>query len=272
MVINGVNRYSNDLWEHLAEVRIAMSPSLSRLARACPRRIAVALLLGAIGGCGLAEYEAKMEDGQKRIDYLDKQNAYLGGAIEPPPPEKAPAGPDGTVTIKPKIELFLRVPKGIETKFEPVTVGGGGLLYRYPRELATAHPAQKSGSAPAKQPPEFQEVLVAVSTDRDRNEFWQAILQPFGGFDTSSMTRETLQAPGRPPLNYEKLAFEAPAPPTNYFCFVHQAQNVFVAVVFSVKRELATNPDVVAAMEYSLKSLGVGAEATALRSRFRPPN
>src|SRR5205807_384084 len=104
--------------------------SLRGLVRAWPRRIAAALLLVAIGGCGLAEYEAKMEDAQKRIDYLDKQNAYLGGVIDPPPPEKNPSGTDGTVTIKPKIDLFLRVPKGIEAKFEPATVGG--LLYRYP--------------------------------------------------------------------------------------------------------------------------------------------
>ena len=115
-------------------------------------------------------------------------------------------------------------------------------------------------------------MLVAVSTDRTRDEFWQAILQPFGGIDTSSMTRETLQAPGRPPLIYEKLAFSAPSPPTSYFFFVHQAPNALVAVVFSVKHELATNPEVVAAMEYSLRSLGVGPEATSLRSKFRPPN
>jgi hypothetical protein len=244
--------------------------SLRRFARAWPRWIAAALLLGAIGGCGLAEYEAKMEEAQKRIDYLDKLNAYLGGAIEPPPPEKNPAGPDGTVTIKPKIDLFLRVPKGIETKFEPATVGG--VLYRYPRDPATARPVQRAGSAPVKQPPEFQEVLVAVSTDRSRDEFWQAILGPFGGIDTSSMTRETLQTPGRPPLIYEKLAFSAPSPPTSYFFFVHQGPNVLVAVVFTVKHDLATNAEVVAAMEYSLRSLGVGPEAGPVRSKFRPPN
>jgi hypothetical protein len=246
-----------------------MSQLLRGLARACPRRIAAALLLGAIGGCGLAEYEGKMDDAQKRIEYLDKQNAYLGGVIEPPPPEKNPPAPDGTVTMKPKTDLFLRVPKGIETKFEPGTIGG--LLYRYPREIATARPTQKAGVAPSKQPPEFQEVLVAVSTDRNRDEFWQAILGPFGGIDTSSMTRETFQAPGRPPLNYEKLAFSAPSPPTSYFFFVHQAQNVLVAVVFTVKHDMATNPAVAAAMEYSLTSLGVGPEASSLRSRLRPP-
>jgi hypothetical protein len=268
MVINGVSGYSNGSSSGtLAKVRNAMSPSLRGLARSWRWRIAAALLLGAIGGCGLAEYEAKMEDAQKRIDYLDKLNAYLGGAIEPPPPEKNPVGTDGTVTIKPKIDLFLRVPKGIEPKFEPTTQGG--LLYRYLREPATLHPAQRAG-IPAKQPPEFQEVLVAVSTDRSRDEFWTAILGTFGGIDTSSMTRETMQAPGRPSLMYEKLAFSLP--PTSYFFFVHQAQNVLVAVVFVVKHDMAANSEVLAAMEYSLKSLGVGPEATSVRSRFRPPN
>ena len=51
-----------------------------------------------------------------------------------------------------------------------------------------------------------------------------------------------------------------------------QSAAALVAVVFSVKHELATNPEVVAAMEYSLRSLGVGPEATSLRSKFRPPN
>jgi hypothetical protein len=228
-----------------------------------------ALLLGTIG-CGLAEYEAKMDEAQKRIEYLDKMNTYLGGAIESPPPEKSPAAADGTVTVKQKVDVFLRVPKGIETKFEPGVLGG--VLYRYPRDTTVARPAQRAGVPPSKQPPEFQEVMVAVSTDRSRDEFWQAILGHFGSPETNTMTRDTLQAPGRPSLTYEKLEFVAPSPPTTYFFNVYQAQNVLVAVVFAVKPDIAKNPDVAAAMDYSLKSLGVGPEANLARSRFRPPN
>ena len=93
------------------------------------RRVCVAapLLLLAMGGCGLADYESKMERGQKLIEFIDKQNVYLGNPIEPPPPEKAPAGPDGTVVPKPKVELFLRLPKGVETKPEPATIGPDSL-------------------------------------------------------------------------------------------------------------------------------------------------
>ena len=145
--------------------------------------------------------------------------------------------------------------KGVLATSPPLWAPNDGRLI-----FATARPAQRAGS-PAKQPPEFQEVLVAVSTDRSRDEFWQAILGPFGGIDTNSMTRDTLQIPGRQSLIYEKLAFSAPSPPTSYFFFVHQAQNVLVAVVFSVKHEMASNQEVLTAMEYSLRSLGVGPEA-----------
>jgi hypothetical protein len=234
--------------------------------------VAAPLLLLAVGGCGLADYESKMERGQKLIEFIDKQNVYLGNPIEPPPPEKAPAGPDGTVVPKPKVELFLRLPKGIETKPEPATMGP--ILYRYPKEVITAtRPSAKAGPIP-KGLPEFQEVLVAMSTERGRDEFWTAILSPFGAVDTSTMTRETLQAPGRPSLMFEKLSFNASLPLPNSYnhCFVHQAQNVMVGIVYSVPVDKANDPEIKAAMEASLMSLAVGPEAAQARARFHPPS
>jgi hypothetical protein len=247
-----------------------MARSVHFLRRVRSVRLAAPLLLLAIGGCGLADYESKMERGQKLIEFIDKQNVYLGNPIEPPPPEKAPAGPDGTVVPKPKVELFLRLPKGIKTKTEPPTMGP--ILYRYPKEEITAtRPSAKAGPI-QKGLPEFQEALVAVSTERDRDQFWTAILSPYG-VEPSTPTRETLQVPGRPSLTFEKLSFSTSSPPpSSYYFYVHQAQNVWVGIVFSMKLEKATDPEVIAAMEASLRSLAVGPEAAQARTRFRPPS
>ena len=217
-----------------------------RLPRRAQRVCIVApLLFLTMGGCGLADYESKMERGQKLIEFIDKQNVYLGNPIEPPPPEKAPAGPDGTVVPKPKVELFLRLPKGVETRPEPATIGP--ILYRYPKEVVLATRPSPRAAPIQKGLPEFQEVLVAINTERNRDEFWTAILSPYGApaNTTSTMTRETLQAPGRPSLVFEKLSFSAssPPPPSSYYFFVHQAQNVMVGIVFRTGKSQRSRGD-----------------------------
>jgi hypothetical protein len=227
------------------------------------RLVLCATLFASIAGCGLAEYEAQMEKAQKHLEYIDKENQYLGEAIELPPPEKAPPGAEPKSS--PKIDLFFRPPKGFLPKYEATPVGN--LLYRYPRDAGSRpHPG---GSG--KQAPEFQELLVAISTDRSRDDFWKEILVPFAGVDTNSMTRETKQPLGRATMLFDKLAFDVMQPPARYLIYVYQVPpSTQIAVIFNLKPESAGDAQVTTAMDYSLKSLAVGPEAALMRQRYHP--
>jgi hypothetical protein len=227
----------------------------------------LALLLTMITGCGLADYEAKMDAAQKRLEYLDKESVYLGDPIEPPPVIR-PATEEGAPKPKP-IDLFFRPPRGIATKYEAMPVGS--ILYRYLRDpLSSQRIAPRTAGQPIKSPPEFQEVLVAMSADRSRDEFWNDILNAFGGVDAKNMTREIKQPLGRQPLTFDKLPFNVSPPPTSYFVFVYEAQNVHVAIIFSVKQDKAADAEVANAMDFSLKSLAVGPEALRLKQQYHP--
>src|SRR5437899_2116987 len=90
--------------------------------------LCVLLLVSLLGGCGLADYEKRMDQQRERLRIIDEENKYLGDMLEPPVADK-----DGARPIP--FDIFLRLPRGI-SKIIADKDGAYSLqdqiIYRYP--------------------------------------------------------------------------------------------------------------------------------------------
>lgn len=76
------------------------------------RRLIVALSLLAVPACGLSDYEARMEETQKREERFREENKYLGE------PVKIPSRKDKEGQEIALASMFFRPPKGIQSTGE----------------------------------------------------------------------------------------------------------------------------------------------------------
>jgi hypothetical protein len=79
--------------------------------------VGAAVLVCLLCGCGLSEYEAEMEKQQKRIDYMEEENAVLEADYFRMPPKK-----EGTKILIPANHFFFRPPKGFSADPAPTSV------------------------------------------------------------------------------------------------------------------------------------------------------
>src|SRR6266704_2826576 len=87
-----------------------------------PSVLIVAALIG-VGGCGLSDYQKRMDEQRARIQDFDDANRLLDDPIERPI-IKAPDGNDFTDKAAWHFETFLRLPKGYGTREKDKTVYG----------------------------------------------------------------------------------------------------------------------------------------------------
>jgi hypothetical protein len=226
-------------------------------------------------GCGLEDYEAKMLKEQKRIEYMDQENYYLGppiGALQPPavpPAPGAPATAKSTAPAKPPIDVFLRLPKGLATNPERTTLGTkDSPLYRF---LGAVTPPSNAPALAKPQPTEpgvqgFQVAYFAVSEEKKPN--WKEILQSFGAIDFSKSTRLTRknEATGATP-QFDSWRFSG-ADKADTLVFIYAGDPYQAAVVFKISSEKTQSPDVGKAIDLSLQSLALGPEALAASQRL----
>jgi hypothetical protein len=213
-------------------------------------------------GCGLADYEQKVAEQQRRIDYIDTENRYLGPPIAPPPramlgltetdPNAPPPAPG------PDFDIFLRLPNGISPQFDAAPFNG--ILYRY----------RNQGSP-------FTEVLIATTASMSREDFWKEVVAGFGSYDTTTPKKESKERLGRT-VEFESLGFTQGPPnqQTTYFVYMYSAQTGgsrpgVVAIIFAIPQSAAGNSEALTAMDMSLKTLAIGSEAKQMRQLYRPP-
>ncbi len=92
--------------------------------------LSAVLVLGALG-CGLGDYEQRIDRQKERLKRVDKENQVLGE------PLNNPMKPDGSEPLFP-FEFFLRPPKDIDsTPMEKPYVFGNVQLYAYPSAAQT---------------------------------------------------------------------------------------------------------------------------------------
>ncbi len=217
-----------------------LSPFIHKL-RALMPMLVLALCLPLSAGCGLSEYEDRMEREQKRVNYIDEENKHLEGTPLKLPekksddkkPDEKEAGP----------ELFFRPPKGFATTAEPKPTG---ILIRF-------------GAGSAKG---FEYLLVAVERTDKTEDFKkrvqaslvQASLSTIPG---NTKPKEVGQRSDRP-LRYDCVEQSNHPELLVYF---YREDPYSVAIVFRKDTAAQGGANLEESINYSLASLMVGSAA-----------
>jgi hypothetical protein len=239
--------------------------------------VALSLLAGT--GCGLGDYEQLMDKERARVKEFDEEYKFLG------PPLNMPAdATEGDVRKQPalqRIDVFLRPPKGVSNKcadkeqFKDKPANTNGMpLYRYTwGESANVFLAGEIGM-PSEQ---FQrEVRLGL---RDYHE--AKYKRPLPILEQPATQAPDLKPlPSRsgqlPPVRFRtQTVAEPPAadpkesPRFRYQIYYHQSGKDQVAVIYQVPLNAGEQPDVGRAINFSLRTLGVGpANSTAQRKAY----
>jgi hypothetical protein len=241
--------------------------------------VALGLLAGT--GCGLGDYEQLMDKERKRVKKFDEEYQFLG------PPLNMPAdASEGDVRKQPalqRIDVFLRPPKGVSNRCadkdnlrdKPANTRGMP-LYRYiwgegKNVFLAGHINDGTNNLSAQQ---FQqEVRVGVGA------FHQAAYQrPLPSPPEPKLVevvKEPLPSRAAPPrIKFLALTLEDPGAPKNdeeirvsYRIFFHQSGKYQVAVVYQVTGNAAEQQAVNQALDFSLKSLGIGTQNSAAQRK-----
>src|SRR5438067_1445687 len=89
--------------------------------------VLLACVLASAVGCGLGDYEARIDTQRKRIEILDEETRYLGEPIENPKYEAK----DGTRVAYWPFEVFLRLPKEMGASVKATYIVNAQPLFRY---------------------------------------------------------------------------------------------------------------------------------------------
>jgi hypothetical protein len=199
-------------------------------------RAALTVCCAALTGCGLADYQERMDGEQQRMDYILNENRALQGPVELPRPK------DATEKLP---DVFFRPPKGIsrapaeEAKFFPYVY--------YPRTAVSL----------------FDAVLVYVSS-ASPDDFWREVVRPFPGLSQPAFKPEPepLKPLDRKPMNFDTVQG------ANYSVYVHQAEQGRVAIAFLLPVGVAESEEIRTQKRYSLASLVVGGDAVKRKAYF----
>jgi hypothetical protein len=88
------------------------------------------VLLASVSGCGLSDYEKRIDAQRARVKAFDDLNGLLDGPIAMPMKPKAGGQPDEKENAWP-FDVFLRLPKGYTIDKERLTTGDGFNCFRY---------------------------------------------------------------------------------------------------------------------------------------------
>jgi hypothetical protein len=187
-----------------------------------------------LGGCGLADYEARMKETQARLQEYDQTNKLLDEPV-----------------VLPGADVFFRPPRGTRKTAEDGP--RDGLLYRYP--------ARAGGAGP------FLFVELAVAANRP--DFAAEVLRHY---QPSGPVLAFPPGNPRPPEHRTPLKFdthEFDGDDATYSVNVYQGAAAQVVVTFALAKGQRAAAD--AALNRSLESLGLDQEADRLRQEYTTP-
>lgn len=204
-----------------------------------------ALVCLACTGCGLADYEARMEMQQRKLRYAEDENKNLEGYKVVLSDRKS----DDNVA---KEEFFLRPPKGVSGTGDDKTVGQD--IVHFPG----------SGSGP------IQDMWVAAVKRDNEAKFQKDVLELLK-ITTRAKKPKTVGGTGLTQLNYDWVHDDQGAKGTFDAYFFKKAPYL-VAVVFRTEggKEGGASPPQI---DYALASMRVGSEARAQKAgKATPPS
>lgn len=239
----------------------------------------VTLFLAVLSGCGLADYEKRMDEQRERLQAMDKENEVLGDVIQMPS-GKDPYGE----AIKVPFDIFLRPPQGIAVKIQgpkAIYYGGKLPLYRYTNASKTDVnmfvAAAKIVDATSKEKPKEDE----LTPDDFRAKVREALLDYFrrehGGWNASLPDFAALKKESLPVTREGKqqaLVLETAVAddgrlqnPSRLFIFVHVGKYRQAAVIYQAPVQIAEQ-GFRSAVEISVKTLEITALAITLRTAY----
>jgi hypothetical protein len=205
----------------------------------CPRAAHLAWLALLVSGCGLADYQGKMEEAQKRMLRHEEEERLLGPAIV------IPMRDDGKGNKVPIANVHLRLPKGLanttRNEASPHT-RGSARLYEF-------GPAQPGGAGPVKS--------VELAVAGEQKEFLDDVKGRFGQASESAKKQKEVRPPGRDVLTF--TAQELEDGNDVLLVFLHKAGKEQAALVYRVAK--GQQKEAARAVELSLESFGLGEQA-----------
>jgi hypothetical protein len=239
----------------------------------CCFRTLTAILLLAPSGCGLKEYEERMEKQRKQAKAFDYNESFLDQPIEAPP----------QVDNKPawRFDVFLRLPRGYlpaprPTRYTYETV----TLYRYafPGKSQEKPKDEKAKQDNSPNPDNsVQNIFVGTSSESISSDKLRAyalgalkkyISQEIGEHNfeppTTKLTRISLDmGADNDAIEFDRLNFDGPFD-LQFQLYIDTRSKI--ALIFQTPRDAAAG--FATALEACLKSLDVSEEAPLKRSQY----
>jgi hypothetical protein len=240
--------------------------------------IVMAIAFALVSGCGLSDYEKRMDEQRDRLNLIDEENAALGDLID------MPSGKDTYGNeIKVPFEIFLRLPKGVSGAFQErdsMYVFEKQPLFRYIGNktdvnvfAAWARIAEKDAKTKPKEdetPPEdFRRRVRGALVDFIARACFVSANPP--NFNQANKDPRQVMRDGKTrKLDLESLAFDDPRPEPQrsrflvYFLTWNDRQG---AVVYQVP--LKDVGQYTRGVDISLRTLEIANIAQAQRAAFR---
>ncbi len=202
--------------------------SMSRIAKYC--LVATVLVCG---GCGLGDYEARMDLQQKKLKYAEEQNQHLEGfkvQLSDRKPEEAVV----------KEDFFFRPPKGFDGNGDDKTIGADIVHF----------PVTKEGA--------FKDLWIAAVKRDNEAKFQKDVLELLK-INSKTKKPKTVGGVGLTQVNYDWVHDDQGSRGC-YDAYFYKKAPYLVAIVFktdSSKDGAGPPPQV----DYALASMRVGSEA-----------
>jgi hypothetical protein len=231
------------------------------------------LLVCVLSGCGLADYEKRIDANRTRLLIFDEENKYLGDMVEVPSQENK----DGSRPIP--FDIFMRLPRGIAGNIADKNGAyriGDMVIYRYPGTegsnvfLAAALGVTRDSPKKSKQ--------AELLPEEFRDNFRRALS---GILNEKFPPPEKIERLVRPPTNYagEKmpdlnfdyfvLEDDPKRPNATYIgVYIHQKGARSLALGFQVPQANKSDMAVQQGIDLCLKSLDIGESALGKRTAY----
>lgn len=238
---------------------------------------ALGLLAGGLTGCGLSDYEKRMDEQRARLELFDEEAKLLSDIIE------IPRGKDAYGNeIKVPFDIFLRFPKPVTATFRgPKAIYFGENkqpLFRYEGKTdmnvltAWANVASPTGKPAEGEvvPADFRARVREGIMDYIFREYRMSAVPP-EFTDLKKDVRQTTRE-GRPTtLEFEAIVFDDPrrTEPSRFFVFFHTQKYRQAVVIYQLAAQQANDRAALHAVDVSLKTLEILPAATTMRMAFR---
>jgi hypothetical protein len=205
-------------------------PSFSR-----PRRFALALLLLAVPACGLTDYEMLMRDTQEREERFRSEQKYLGKPVQ------IPTQKDKEDREVPLASVFLRPPKGVESKPKQ-----SGMMWRYGADSRS----------------DF--IAVDMAFAEDNKDFSRNVLEYYNRPDIAITPRQITAPAQKSPMNMDACEFNNEQ--RGYSVNILRDSSKPVAIVYVYKKDRADSARKI--IELSLQSVGIDQSYSNAKMRY----